>query len=147
MQFHAYLFETVTAISPRLNSLPVILFLSLFSTEYRLCKEEEFRCADGRCLLRAQWECDGFPDCLDHSDELPLNPKCSAAGEFLSCVTHTIWLTGSQVLSHMGFVRTPGPPRLRPVPLPVPPELGREGLMKLLCLCSSIFGFRANICH
>lgn len=26
----------------------------------------------------------------------------------------------------MGFVRTPGPPRLRPVPLPVPPELGRE---------------------
>eukprot|EP00063_Salmo_salar_P032241 XP_014007076.1 PREDICTED: low-density lipoprotein receptor-related protein 1B-like [Salmo salar] len=59
--------------------------------KYGSCSLGEFRCTDGRCLPRVQWECDGHPDCLDQSDELPHNPKCSAAeslcnGSFFMCV-------------------------------------------------------------
>ena len=33
------------------------------------CQENEFECENGECINQ-RWYCDGYPDCVDESDEL-----------------------------------------------------------------------------
>ena len=37
-------------------------------SESATCSNREFKCSDGKCLLKG-WRCDGEKDCFDGSDE------------------------------------------------------------------------------
>ncbi|XP_078700797.1 scavenger receptor cysteine-rich domain-containing protein DMBT1-like [Branchiostoma floridae x Branchiostoma belcheri] len=39
------------------------------------CGQDMYQCHNGRCIFR-DWECNGYDDCSDGSDELPLNSNC-----------------------------------------------------------------------
>lgn len=67
----------VKSVEQRMKSLITVLL------GYRRCHPGEFTCADGRCLLNSQWQCDGDFDCPDHSDEAPINKKCRSSGPYL----------------------------------------------------------------
>ena len=38
------------------------------NSHYQVCTEDQYECPDGDCIS-ASWECDGYSDCSDGSDE------------------------------------------------------------------------------
>ncbi|KAL3872110.1 hypothetical protein ACJMK2_040062 [Sinanodonta woodiana] len=56
------------------KKMMVILFLFGFILGAITCSDKEFQCGNGKCINVAK-QCDGYPDCLDKSDEID---RCGA---------------------------------------------------------------------
>jgi len=59
------------------------------------CAEDEFTCADGSCIY-GTWECDGYGDCADSSDEADCAPA--------SCADQGLWDCGDGQCIPTGYV-------------------------------------------
>lgn len=49
-------------------------FYYYFSTENWKCEFDEYQCSSGRCIP-VVWQCDGKPDCGNHTDEYNCQSK------------------------------------------------------------------------
>ena len=54
-------------------------------SHYQVCTEDQYECPDGDCIF-AFWECDGFSDCSDGSDEANCSKDVSLHIQHVVCV-------------------------------------------------------------
>ncbi len=69
-----------------------LMFILWFFVAAKECSEDQFKCKNGRCILKA-WTCDKADDCNDGSDESQTDgPMC---GECLSSLSNQYACSGT----------------------------------------------------